>query len=281
MQKLRPSVLTFLVLGLLGTACSNKSEFAPLNQDSLETSIPDPPKNNNNSNPDDDIEETILLCDEAEAAGTIRTEVQTVNYEPVMDCPWNENGNLSRVNQLLRARVERIREVALPRMARLCDVKLEFPVQDEMFYDDEIFLLFNDKVLFSSQNYSEKTIPYSSVGLKEDDAGIMTYAWSGDNGLLNLFYDHNVTGPFCYGVTGTEGFCQIPRSEHEGQFRFEIPQVKVLELAQSEGVLIGDELNGAMDPLRFNFVTTGDNDNHDCESSELRMVVEIKYIAAE
>lgn len=153
----------------------------------------------------------------------------------------------------------------------------DFPTQ-MMEYDDEIFLLLNNYVVMSSQNYSEATNEYPN-GLKVNDMGFTEYKWHGENALYNLLYGHNVTQRYCLGLDPLspeyDEKCVIPRTQTTGEIKLDIPKADIVKL----GVLSKNFTNpDALTELDFGFVTIGDNDNGDCEHGAYSFNVSVKYI---
>lgn len=231
------------------------------------------------------ILKTKQSCDNAIANNSLNSRVVTINFPAAIECNFNEGGigvsdlnddlNGPRINQAIMAKVRQDFAVEIPAEDTLCDMEFNFPNQ-EMKYDDEIFLLLNDYVVISSQNYSQSD--KHPNGLLTNEWGLQEFNWLGDNALYNLFYDWNYTSRYCLGVPANdpdfEQKCAIPRTESVGEMRLEIPKEEIIKI----GVLShGYETDDQSKEFNFSFITTGDNDNGDCEHAAYSFEVELKY----
>jgi len=233
------------------------------------------------------IEGALMECDDALVNNTYQTHVVTVSFPAAIECEFNEAGinvddinaagNGPRLNGKVRARMEQNYTASLPSGSTVCDMDFNFPTQ-QMQYDDEVFLLLNNYVVMSSQDYSE-VHPQFVNGFKINDMGFMEYKWMGDNGLYNLDYDWNLTPKYCLGLDSSDPEynekCFIPPTETLGQLKLDIPKADIVKL----GILSRNFTNPqAQTELDFGFVTIGDNDNGDCEHSAYSFQVSVKYI---
>jgi hypothetical protein len=291
----------------LGLSCSDKANFLIKGKEQT-TSNPhgagaggggDGPKDSNStppeeagageragaSNPDGgpaastpaEVTEQLRRCQEARTAGRVKTMTMDFLFPASIECEWDKNGNLSRLDRQVRARREQYLDFVVPQSS-LCDIRFTFPSQS-MQYDDEIFFIYGDTVVMSSQDYrASKVYP---TGLMESDRGFVKYQWAGDDALLGLRYDHRLTPRYCLESIGPKQspqLCQIPETETAGQIRLAIPSERILELSQVNGLKFDDEHAQSPFKSRFGFVTTGDNDDGDCEHSEFRFQTVIDYI---
>jgi hypothetical protein len=239
---------------------------------------------------DNIIEEASYNCEVAEYENALKTHIITVSFPAAIECNFlgnnedgvngtdvNAAGNGRRVQAVVKARNEQSFKAELPANSTVCDMNFDFPNQ-MMEYDDEIFLLMNDYVLMSSQNYSEATTAYST-GLKVNDLGFQEYKWMGENGLYDLFYGWDVTPKYCLGVDsddpdiGTK--CNIPRTETVGEMKLDIPKDQIVKLGILSRNFTNPDLATEFD---FGFVTTGDNDAGDCEHAAYSFNVTVQYI---
>jgi len=234
------------------------------------------------------VDEVEKNCQNALAGGYIQTYQTTVNFPAAIECEFNEAGttlahlnaagNGPRINSFVMARVEQAHSVQLPSAGKVCDIDFNFPVQT-MQYDDEIFLLLNGFVLMSSTNYATNSGSsyYIDHGLEVNDLGLQIYNWmGGNNRLYGLHYNHAVTPKYCLGLNSStpeyNNKCQIPPTETNGQIKLDIPQSDIIRLGYSTNNLTN------ISSLNFGFVSTGDNDNGDCEHSAFSFDVTVKYI---
>ena len=253
------------------------------------------PKPENNIPPEDDgptdpptIDEVAQTCQSATADGSIKVHQTTIHFPAAIECEFNETGttlahinsagNGPRIDRSVTARVEQDFRLELPSAGKVCDIDFNFP-QQTMQYDDEILLLLNNHVLMSSKNYSVNSGSsyYRDNGFFVNDLGLQVYNWSGGNNhLYGLYYSHAVTPKYCLGLdSSTPNYadrCQIPPTETNGQIKLDIPQTDIIRLGHSSNNLAN------ISSLDFGFVSTGDNDNGDCEHSAFSFNVTVKYI---
>jgi hypothetical protein len=235
-----------------------------------------------------DIVDIVLSCADAKKNGSLLTQTSLIHFDAVGDCAFNENsnnvqdfnidGNGPRINGKVQARVEQYYKLKLPSLGTICDIDFIFP-ETTMQYDDEILLTVNNFVVMSSQNYSEASgSDHYSKGLRINEDGLMVYNWIGENSLYNLHYGQAVTPKYCLGVEPSDPDynlkCNIPPTETNGQFKLDIPNNEIIKIGLS-----GSSLEQASKTeIDFGFISTGDNDNGDCEHSEYNFNVSVKYM---
>lgn len=273
-----------LLLGLCVLVSCNEDEF--LEKDYIETFQ----DRYNRENPTGDLENDFKIakynCEVAEEENDIEQTTFRVDFPAAIECEFNEGGsgindlnvqgNAPRIDALITARIKQDQSIDLSAGTTICDMEFNFPEQN-MQYDDEIFLLVNDYVVMSSQDYSESD--KHPNGLKKNAIGLQQYDWSGENGLLGLDYIQYYTPQFCLGVDNDDPDyatkCNIPATETFGQMKLEIPKTEIVKLGLlSEGVVNRDTKT----KLDFSFVTTGDNDNGDCEHAAYSYEVTVKHV---
>lgn len=236
----------------------------------------------------DIVDEIALNCESAAQESRIKTHTIAVSFPSAIECDFNESGitvndlnasgNGPRENLKIRARIEQSFTATLPANSTVCDMDFNFPLQT-MQYDDEVLLLMNNNVVMSSQNYSENMPEHSGIGFKVNDLGFMEYKWMGTNGLYDLSYYHNLTPKYCLGLDQStpdyDNKCFIPVTETLGQLKLDIPKNEIIKI----GVTSRNYSNpSAPTEIDFGFVTTGDNDDGDCEHSAYSFNVDVKYI---
>jgi hypothetical protein len=216
------------------------------------------------------------------------TENCAFNDEATDDGPENLNiyQNGPRKNDRIRAILRQNEKIELPAKSKVCDIKFDFPTQD-MEYDDDLFFLMDEHVLFSTSNFSKEATDYhpnfnhsySETGLIVDEFGLQKFKWLGMNGIYNLPWRSDVTPQYCYGIDPHDfayaDKCKIPLTETKGEIKLQIPQQAIIRAV----------LNGRADlaslersSIGLSMITTGDNDNKDCEHSEFKLNVKLKYI---
>ncbi|MBT4792501.1 MAG: hypothetical protein HON90_13095, partial [Halobacteriovoraceae bacterium] len=142
-----------------------------------------------------------------------------------------------------------------------------------MFYDDEVILTFDNYVVMSSQNYATNSghDSFAINGLRVTETGLVEYNWLGSNGLYGLPYISNLNSRYCLGLNPSmpeyNQKCHIPETDTQGQISLDIPSEEIIKLgiaSQSPNITMG-------------FITTGDNDNGDCEHSAYSFNLNIQY----
>ncbi|MFT6630370.1 MAG: hypothetical protein ACJAS4_000306 [Bacteriovoracaceae bacterium] len=224
-------------------------------------------------------------CEDVTARNSMLTKLVTIQFPSAIECNFNEGGveasdlnsegNGPRLNQAIRARVRQDFTVEVSTEETLCDMNFIFPNQ-QMKYDDEIFLLLNDYVIISSQNYSESD--KHPNGLLTNEWGLQEFSWYGQNSLYGSFYDWNYTDQYCLGVSAEDPEyaqkCAIPQTETVGEMKLDIPNEEIIKIGVLSRSYENDDLKKE---FNFSFVTTGDNDNGDCEHAAYSFDVELKY----
>lgn len=180
---------------------------------------------------------------------------QTVRFEnPGQVCEFGVGDNMSRVQLWFRARREQTVPLGLPEGAVVCRMEFTFPEQP-MTFDDEIFLLYDGVILASSIDLSAR---FESAG------SLSTYGWPR---IRNTRYDASARDPFCLGEAWGLGRCQMPYTEQTGPMALSF-----------DGALFEEIAETTRRPTHaFGFVTTGDNDDSDCQHAPLSFDVKAHY----
>ncbi|MAX67885.1 MAG: hypothetical protein QF441_00560 [Bacteriovoracaceae bacterium] len=229
-------------------------------------------------------------CKNAVEKNKLVSKIVKIDFPSAIECNFNETGvnaddlnedmNGPRKNSAIRAKVRQDFKVDLEENITICDMNFDFPNQ-QMQYDDEIFLLLNDYVIISSQNYSKSD--KHPNGLLTNTWGLQEFKWYGDNALYDLFYDWGYTSRYCLGVDpddpNFDDKCSIPPTETVGAMRLEIPNEDIIKIGALAGAQEeAQESNENIEDLNFSFITTGDDDAGDCEHAAYGFEVELKYI---
>lgn len=246
-------------------------------KDSEEPTQGDVPDNGNSRS----LGDYVADCETATQLNALMEVSYTVNFPAAIECDFNEQGqtaqdlnaavNGPRIDGWFMARNESYFPINFPEQATLCDVKFNFPEQS-MKYDDEIFLTMNKNILIASQNYSTQVnaAPFKNNGLAVNDLGLMQWKWMGPNGLFNLPYEK--PGKYCLGLSPNDpeynNKCNIPATDTLGKMKLDLPSNEAIKLNMSNN----------SDQIEFGFITTGDNDNGDCEHSAYSFEVVMKYV---
>ena len=227
-----------------------------------------------------------LACAAALKDGTLKLKVQSVLFPAKNDsCEFEKDNNLSRVDEVVRARREEFVDIPLTGMSRLCNVKFDAPKQN-MKFDDEILLTLNQFVIAASQDYSSQSRDLTGKlvypkGMAIDADGLVSYKWLPPQGLQNLTYFNSKLHKYCIGLdpkgANFETLCQIPKTDTNGSMQLSVPQEAFLKLAIKAGLVIDKQLQIAP-KARLGFITTGDNDDSDCRHLDFKMTVTFQYI---
>jgi hypothetical protein len=227
-----------------------------------------------------------LACADAAKNGTLKSKPIPLFFPAkTATCEFEKNDNLSRKNEVIRARREESVELPLQGMTRLCNMKFDAP-QQPMRFDDEIMITLNNLVVASSQDYSTKSrdrnmnLVYPN-GLNVDNEGLVTYKWLPPNGMQNLDYLNGKLSKYCLGLDPNQPdfaqLCQIPRTSTNGNMSLKLPQDAFLKLAAKAGLVFDKQIQ-SVPKAQLTFMTTGDNDDSDCQHLDFRMTVTIDYI---
>jgi hypothetical protein len=181
--------------------------------------------------------------------------------DPRVTCAWNMDGNLGPRNEYFQARIEQAADLSLPAGATVCGMTFSFPTQ-QYLYDDHFLLTFNGLVLASSFDFSNV--------LQAQGQGLLVYDWSRMAGMV---WDHGREGVFCAGVSDStgphNGTCDWPHTDTAGSIRMEFPpEVFYATMAHDPG----RQNHG------FKFVSIGDNDDRDCEHSDIHFTLSVEYV---
>lgn len=176
---------------------------------------------------------------------------------PSVTCEFGKNGNLSRLDRYHRARTEQSQKFPLLGIGKVCDVKFNFPEQN-LFYDDEVLFTFNDVLLMASKDFSSRFAMTNNLRI---------YDWTKIRGIDHL--ESNV-GPYCIGSELGKGSCSIPPTETLGTVKLNIDQSLISQLTDRAI---------ATNAAEFKWITLGDNDDSDCQHSDISFEIEIQYIA--
>ncbi|MES2744487.1 MAG: hypothetical protein V4655_03630 [Bdellovibrionota bacterium] len=172
-------------------------------------------------------------------------------------CKFGTGENLSRVNGKIRAYLKQSQEIALPEGATLCGFSVDHD-SSAMRYDDEMFFSVNNRLLLSTQDYSEY-LPETN--------GFYSFAW---NGLVDKVYDPSSgRGVYCAGGAQGLSSCSVPPTETDGQIKLEFSDTMKANLARS---LQSDR------KLTFDWITTGDNDDSDCRHTAINLKLNVRYV---
>lgn len=174
-------------------------------------------------------------------------------------CLWNQGGNLGPVDGIVQARSEEIVSLELEETETLCGIRFESPAQ-EIIFDDELFLTFNDAILLSSYNYN------AHFSLQD---GFYMYAWEALIGGFNPG-TYLPSESYCLGTgTPAPSVCEIPVTDTRGRFLLDVATEEAEKLS-----LLSKQQRRA----DIGLIITGDNDKKDCSHSEITVQVELTTV---
>lgn len=231
-------------------------------------------------------EELKLACADSVKMGSIKSKVIPLLFPAkTKKCDFEKYGNLKRKDGIIRARREEFVELPLQGMTRLCSMKFTAEKQ-LMKFDDEILITLNRKVVVSSQDFSINSKDQAGdqvfpTGFRVDADGIVSYKWLSPNGLQNQEYHGGKLTRYCLGLDPNsptfDQTCQIPQTDTNGTMSFSLPQDAFLKLAMKAGLVFDKELQ-QLPKATLGFITTGDNDDSDCQHLDFEMLVTVEYI---
>lgn len=207
------------------------------------------------------ISDVLTLC--STGVKTKRT-VQVVFEENTNSCAWGSDGNLAAKDGIVRARREQFFNLDMPDNALICDIGISSANQ-QISFDDELLLTFNDIVLLSSYDYTDRFASYQNA----ENVTSFLYDWPSLIGGFNPG-PNSPDKEYCLGSGQPGAYCTIPKTQSVGAFG--------LALSQRESALLGysAKLNKAAE---VGLIVTGDNDSGtDCKHSRLAIDVEITTI---
>ena len=154
---------------------------------------------------------------------------QVISFaQPQDTCAWGTDavpnmGNLGKKDGRVSARYQQDDLLKVPDNALLCSLNLDFvpdgSAGQQMYYDDEIFMTFNDVILAASQSYD-------TAFTKKD--GFMVYDWSK---LVGKKYGHDLFPAYCVGADQGQGECFIPPTETNGLMKVNFSDAIVQKIA--------------------------------------------------
>ncbi len=260
----------FLVLGATLLAFQNCGNDASFNRDQATQSA-----DINNSSGTENSDETLDVNDRlatgnaerdldviADACDRLPIQRAVVNIQfpkPDLTCEWEANGNLAPLNNFFQARIEQPRTMGLPRGAVICDAQFTFSQQD-FLYDDHFLLLFNDTVIASSYDFSYR--------LEKGNFGLLKYDWGRMAGMDWLKNKEQI---FCPDIPGGQSMCSFPGHDQQG----------VIDLNYEPSFIQAIMSQGVPSNHSFTMVSIGDNDEEDCEHSDVEFDVSVNYVVVQ
>ncbi len=172
--------------------------------------------------------------------------------KPAMTCAWEKDGNLAPLNNYFQARIEQNEILALPKGAVICEVKLNFEKQ-QFLYDDHFLLSFNDAIIASSFNFE---------AVLARRYNLLRYDWAK---IAGMYWDKKQEGVFC----AAGGVCSWPSTDTAGFIALNYEPI-VFQKIMAEDISRNEHA--------IKFVSIGDNDDKDCEHSDVRFSLDVEYV---
>ena len=172
--------------------------------------------------------------------------------KPPITCEWEINGNLAPRDQYFQGRIEEELKLSLPEGSILCDIKFNF-VEQKFLYDDHFIITFNDAIIASSYNFD-------NVLSKKNE--LLRYDWTK---IAGMFWDHKKEGVIC----APNSSCAWPKTVTLGVITLAYPSFVFQKI-------MAEDINRIEHSLKF--ISIGDNDNQDCEHSDINFNLDIEYV---
>ena len=229
---------------------------------------------------EEEVKEVQLLCNNSAGKAAMQEYVQEVFFEEVTDCNWGENGNepLDDINNTFQvARVDQKFELdfKLSQEKQICSMDIDVPMQD-MLFDDHMLLTLNDYVVTSSVDFSIPKLEAKALPIED---GLVKYSWNHFKGMPFGNGLYNGVKPYCVGIEATAldhetytSVCDIPVTHTFGSMTIDVPEATATKMA----LKIKEKAKESH--LRFNLITTGDNDRYDCKHKAFRFSVKVQYL---
>ena len=217
----------------------------------------DPLDNSNNTNTVDyptssQPSDTPLVKD---ACAQLSHKKITQSYlfpKPSQTCEWSTNGNLARRDSYFQARIEQESNLSLESGAVICDIKFKFN-QQQFLYDDHFLMTFNNAVIASSYNFENQlNLSY----------GLLRYDW---NRIAGMFWAKPPEGVYC----AANAACSWPITDTPGYISMNFP-------AELFKRIMAENINRTNHNIKF--ISIGDNDDMDCEHSDINFSLEVDYV---
>ncbi len=209
-------------------------------------------------------DETLDIGVISKACRNLPRKNQIINIQfpkPSETCAWEESGNLSTRDAFFRARIEQKQNLGLPRGAIVCDAIFDFKPQP-FRYDDYFALLFNKNIITSGYDFSEHLTP--------QNFGLLSYNWNQLRGV-RMEFGSQKEQVVCPQIPGAEAMCSFPGHDTAG----------VIDLDLDSRYIQAVMSNGVPSDHSFTLVTFGDDDDNDCEHSDVEFDVTVSYVLSE
>jgi|GEM_PF-1967978 len=178
------------------------------------------------------------------------------------------DGNLTMLNDYLRARYEQSQRLDVPPNAVICNVQMSTNKQS-FKYDDVFYLTYNDRIIATDLNRSLSNLNYSLVTVAGKQIPLYRYQW-GNGGVRGVSFAgvNDKADDYCLGQSEGLSSCSWPLSQQTGEIKFDFDQ----------DLLISVGVTAPAANQRFGFIMTGDNDpTTDCYHEALTFDTTVQY----
>ncbi|MES2854834.1 MAG: hypothetical protein V4692_03170 [Bdellovibrionota bacterium] len=257
--------ITFLVFVLSFNNCSQVSFSTKPNEKIGDLGEPGP-----NPTPPP-ANEAIANCQQAAAQNALLSSTQNIVFEDTrvesgraQVCLFNQDGNLGMANDVIQARYEQGKTIALPDGAVLCGMEMQTDVQS-VKYDDIFFLTFNGYIIASNHKAAAQRTAPEAITVNSQLVGIYPYDWASTRGAV---FVNGQMSDYCLGVGEGLSTCQWPETEVTGQIKFDLAPELLITLGVKK----------TSDKQTIGFITTGDNNPaDDCYHQRLELKMKAFY----
>lgn len=190
----------------------------------------------------------------AQAAASLSTSTQTLNYPGRETCSFGTAPNLERKDKFIQAAEVSPQTLNLPD-GEICGISLISPAEARLHYDDFLILAVDSRAIFISNSGITKYL--------KQEQGIYTWDF---NKVLGQKIENFEADAYCLG-RGQD--CILPGHDKEGAVSLKLNPEQFAPIAAS--------LNGKKS-VAMDLTATGDNDDTDCGHTALNLSIQIQYI---
>ena len=178
-------------------------------------------------------------------------------------CEWDTNDNIGARDGYLTARTRESHAIPVDLSRQICGITFDFDPDrsgQSLAYDDELFLLFNDVVLLSSDT--------RQVARLDEKDGLRFFDWEA---LVGSPIDFSSSVPhYCLGQAEGLSTCEVPDAHITGEVQLDL-EPELMRTLGDYAVDIGE--------ANFDLVTIGDNDpENDCFHTPFSLSITIHSV---
>ncbi len=173
-----------------------------------------------------------------------------------LSCNFGKLDNLGPRDMFLQGHIEQDVNFELPQGSIVCGMDFQFPTQ-QMRYDDHMVLAYDNIILASTYNFSDKLEPALDMSI---------WKWSN---IVGSPWLNSAEGIFCAGKSSGNSNCVWPATDVLGTIDLDYEPIVFQRITS---------LNPQRTNHQFKVVAIGDNDDKDCEHSPLSFNVRVSYV---